>query len=106
MTHYTIHINRKQLEGFIWVAALTALIFTDPHQESHYSLCLIKNSGLGFCPGCGIGHSISFLFRGEITQAFKSHPLGFFAVIILIFRIYKIFNINPLFKINKHGSNH
>ncbi|WP_235208330.1 DUF2752 domain-containing protein [Saccharicrinis fermentans] len=67
---------------------------SDPHAHAHYSLCLIKNSGLDFCPGCGLGHSLGFLFRGEIANSFHSHPLGIFALIILTYRIFQIFKNN------------
>jgi Protein of unknown function (DUF2752) len=74
------------LEALVWLIALVTLALIDPH-ASHYSLCPLKNMGFTFCPGCGLGTSISFLFRGDVHSSFASHPLGIFAVIILSFRI-------------------
>lgn len=74
------------LEALIWVIALTVLAIMDPH-EAHYSICPLSNMGFEFCPGCGLGTSISFLFRGDVRASFATHPLGIFAVIILSFRI-------------------
>ncbi len=84
------NFKRFHLEAFFWIAAIGTLALTDPLKEGHASLCLIKNTGLGFCPGCGLGHSISWLFRGNIAASIQSHPLGIPAVIILLMRSYKL----------------
>lgn len=84
---------RVNLEAFIWLAALISLIFHDP-TSAHYTLCPFNNLGWEFCPGCGLGHSISFLFRGEIIKSLDAHPLGIFAVILLSYRIISIFRKN------------
>ena len=86
--------NRRLLEAWIWIAALLALAFTNPQVDGHMSLCLIKNLGWNFCPGCGLGHSIAWLFKGEVRQSFQSHPLGIIAVAILFFRIFQLFSTN------------
>jgi hypothetical protein len=83
--------KRAHLEGFFWMAALLVLALHSPLDQGHSSLCLAKNLDIGFCPGCGLGTSISWLFRGNLSQSFASHPLGLPAVIILIYRIYTIF---------------
>ncbi len=93
-------LNRRLLEAWIWIAALIALSLTNPQGEGHLSLCPIKNIGWSFCPGCGLGHSISWLFRGEINQSIQSHPLGIIAVGILLFRIFRLFLINGFTKID------
>ncbi|TLX75291.1 DUF2752 domain-containing protein [Labilibacter sediminis] len=92
--HKRIKLHRSHLEGFIWIAALLCLMISDPYESNHYSLCILKNNGFSFCPGCGLGHSISFLFRGNVTASFNSHPLGIFAIVILGHRIFKIFTNN------------
>lgn len=98
--------HRSHLEGLIWITGLFLLIISNPYENSHYSLCLMKNCGLNFCPGCGIGHSIGFIFRGDFTQSFKSHPLGIFAIAILCQRVYKIFKNNPLIKLEHDEQNY
>jgi len=75
------------LEAVIWITGLTFLAFNNPANH-HFSICPIKNLGFSFCPGCGLGESISYLFRLEFLESFYSHPLGPFAFIILMHRIY------------------
>ena len=81
------------LEALIWICGLTYLAIHIP-ESSHFTICPLKNLGVDFCPGCGLGNSISYLFRGDIISSFHSHPLGIFALIILIFRIITIINNN------------
>jgi len=85
--------RRKHLEAFFWLTAILALAITNPAEEGHASLCLIKNTGFDFCPGCGLGHSISWLFRGEFSASFHSHPLGIPALIILLSRSYNLLRL-------------
>jgi len=82
--------KKSHLEAYFWILSLVLLAFTNPEAESHYSLCLFKNLGIDFCPGCGLGHSIAFFFNGRFVESWNSHPLGFLAIIILIFRAYKL----------------
>lgn len=74
------------LEALIWITALVFLALNSPGCN-HFTLCPIKNLGFTFCPGCGLGQSISYLFRLDFINSFHSHPLGFFAFIILLNRI-------------------
>jgi hypothetical protein len=76
------------LEALVWIAGLLTLGLLDPTQEAHVTICPLANLGFEFCPGCGLGRSISFLFRGEFLQSFQSHPLGIAAVPILLHRIF------------------
>lgn len=78
------------LEAYMWMAALIYLFFIDPYQTQHYSLCLFNNLGIEFCPGCGIGRSISMLYRGDLMHSLKMHPLGLFALLMILLRIYKL----------------
>ena len=59
--------------------------------NTHSSLCPLSAAGLDFCPGCGLGHSVSYLARGNFEASFMAHPLGMIAVLILIWRIVQIF---------------
>lgn len=81
-------LKRIPFEALIWVAGLSALAIWSG--DAHFSLCPLKNAGLGFCPGCGLGRSISLLFHGQVQASLQSHPLGIFAVIILSFRIVNL----------------
>ena len=79
----------KMREAFIWTAALLLLAFTDPNCH-HYTLCPFSNLGFHYCPGCGLGRSIAFFFRGELTNSFEAHPLGIPAVGLFIYRIIQV----------------
>lgn len=85
-----LYFVRYNMEAFIWLTALILLAFTDPYLY-HFSLCPISNMGFEFCPGCGLGHAISFLFRGEILKSIQTHPLGILAVVLLTIRITTVF---------------
>jgi hypothetical protein len=74
----------------IWVAALAWLAFTDPAGPAHFSLCPLKAMGITWCPGCGLGHSISWLFRGNVHNSFRAHWLGIPALCIIVYRIYTL----------------
>ncbi|ASU32319.1 hypothetical protein MuYL_0416 [Mucilaginibacter xinganensis] len=43
--------------------------------------------GVTWCPGCGLGHSISFLFHGDIKNSLHAHWLGIPAVGVILYRI-------------------
>ncbi|WP_311954640.1 DUF2752 domain-containing protein [Mucilaginibacter terrae] len=49
---------------------------------------MFKLVGITWCPGCGIGHSISWLLHGNLTQSFKAHYLGIPALAVIIYRVY------------------
>ena len=96
---------RKYLELAAWIVGLILLAFMDPGTDTHYSFCFFKFIGIKYCPGCGLGHSISYLFHGNLSASFNAHPLGLFAVIVILFRIYKLsfLHILPLFKKYNYG---
>ncbi|MGD8780065.1 MAG: DUF2752 domain-containing protein [Ignavibacteria bacterium] len=75
------------MEALMWVAVLVSVFFINPYGEQHFTLCPFHNLGIDFCPGCGIGRSISFLYHGDIVNSFNMHPLGFFAFFIILYRI-------------------
>jgi len=87
-------------EAIIWTISLVALAFYYPDDHAHVTLCPISNLGFNFCPGCGLGRSIAFLFHGEIFKSWQAHPLGIFAVIILTYRV-----ITLTLKTNHYGKN-
>ena len=74
-------------EALIWLCALVVLAASNPESDFHFTLFWpswffdIKS------PGYGLGHSISWLFRGEIANSWDSHWLGIPTVIILSYRI-------------------
>jgi hypothetical protein len=80
----------KYFELVFWIAALIALAITNPAQNAHYTLCPLKLMGITWCPGCGLGHSISFLLHGSLTQSFHAHWLGVPALLLILHRIYTL----------------
>ena len=97
-----MRIYTKYFELIFWIFALVLLAAMKPTTDPHYSFCIFKMLGLSFCPGCGLGHSISYLFHGDIRESFSAHPLGIFAVIVLIGRIYNLFRLHIFSKTIKH----
>jgi len=79
-------IRRFPLEAICWFIALLVLALSETDNH-HFSLCPLQNAGLTFCPGCGLGRSVTLLFQGDLIASLKMHPLGIFAVIVLSFRI-------------------
>jgi len=78
------------LEAVVWTAGLAALAFLNPYDDYATSLCLFHHLGFEYCPGCGVGHSISFLFHGDWKSSLAAHPLGIFAVMVLTNRIRRL----------------
>jgi len=82
-------ITNAPIELIVWITSIFYFALINP-EEQHISLCLFKRIGLPWCPGCGIGHAISFLLHGEITRSFQVHPLGLFALLVLVARIINL----------------
>jgi hypothetical protein len=80
--------RRIPFEALLWITGLLLLAFADT--DSHFTICPLKNAGFDFCPGCGLGKSVTFIFRGQIAASFQAHPLGLFALFILSFRIINL----------------
>jgi hypothetical protein len=78
----------KYSELVFWITALVALALADPTNQTHFTLCPLKLLGFTWCPGCGLGHAISFLLHGDIKSSFHAHWLGMPALVIILYRIY------------------
>ena len=63
------------------------MCFADPTAESWIELCVFKWVGLGECPGCGLGHALGFLVRGEWSQALDSHIFAPAVAAVLMHRV-------------------
>ncbi|WP_276497686.1 DUF2752 domain-containing protein [Pontibacter litorisediminis] len=74
------------LEMLLWLTGLLLLALMDPHGDHLLSFCpfswLLENG----CPGCGLGHGIAFLVRGEWQASWAAHPLAGPAVLLLLWR--------------------
>jgi hypothetical protein len=90
------HFYRNYFEIVAFGGGLLLLALMDPNTASGPGLCILENIGFEYCPGDGLGHSISFIFRGEFDNALKSNMLGPFALAILSGRILYLFSQNYL----------
>ncbi|MCU4177205.1 DUF2752 domain-containing protein [Carboxylicivirga sp. N1Y90] len=90
--------KKRHLEAYFWLLAIVLLAFTNPELDSHFSLCLLKNLGFDFCPGCGLGHSIAFIFRGRFAESWHTHPLAIPALLLLLYRSYSLLKPDIHFK--------
>lgn len=81
-------------EALVWIVSLFYLAFIHFPGGTHITICPLANLGIEFCPGCGLGNSISYLFRFDIVSSFNTHPLGIFALIVLTLRIINIIKNN------------
>ena len=81
-------------EIIVWTSAIILLFLFDPTQQSHYNFCLFRNLGIKFCPGCGMGHSISYLLHGNLNASIKAHPLGIIALPVILYRIFTLAKYN------------
>lgn len=84
-------ISRKiSLEAVLWMIALLYLLFINPYATQEFTLCPFHNLGIEYCPGCGLGRSISFLYHGDFIHSLKTHPLGIAAFILILLRIIQL----------------
>jgi hypothetical protein len=81
----------RSREAWIWIAGLTGLVVLAPSLDNHVTICIPSTLGIDFCPGCGLGASISHLVRGEFAESWASHPLAVPTLAILIGRIIHLF---------------
>lgn len=86
-------LHKVEWEAMMWLAALIYLLFIDPYETQHFTFCPYKNLGIEFCPGCGIGKSISLLYHLDIVNSFQTHPLGIIAFIIITFRFIHLIKL-------------
>ncbi|MBD1398003.1 DUF2752 domain-containing protein [Pontibacter sp. JH31] len=78
------------LEAVCWVVAIVLLALMNPMETHLFSLCPWSWVTDARCPGCGLGHSIAFLFRGEWRASWEAHILGLPALLILGRRIFSL----------------
>lgn len=81
-------------EAIVWLGGLLALALMNPDSTQHYSFCVFKNLGFNYCPGCGLGHSISYFLHGDLVRSWQVHPLGVVATIILVTRTLSLLRMS------------
>ena len=90
-------LSYMPIELLFWIASLFALAFAEPQVHNHlqhFTLCPLANMGFEWCPGCGIGRSITQLLHGNIKASLDHHWFGIPALLIIIFRVRTLFKLN------------
>lgn len=77
-------------EAIFWLVGLIYLMFINPYQNQQFTLCPFHNIGITFCPGCGLGRSISFFYHGDFLHSLKTHQLGIIAFVLIAVRVIKL----------------
>jgi hypothetical protein len=77
-------------EAVIWTCGLVYLACIDPRVTHHLTICPLRLLGFEHCPGCGLGLSISYLLHGDLAGSWNTHPLGIFALPVLVWRIFSL----------------
>jgi hypothetical protein len=93
------------LELLFFSAALVLLFFLDDKQP-HVSLCPLAAIDFKYCPGCGLGHAIHYLLHLKFQQSWNAHPLGYFAVPVIIYRMYSLIKYNFFNPLNYPRNEH
>lgn len=78
------------LEVLLWLFGITLLALMNPEGEHLFSFCPFSWLWESGCMGCGLGHGIAYLFRGEWQAAWSAHPLALPALILLTWRCLKL----------------
>lgn len=86
----TLSSIKVPLEAIFWLLILLAPVFIDVSTEQHFTLCLFKNIGWDFCPGCGIGRAMAYLYRADLSSSLMSHPFAIPVVLILGHRVFQL----------------
>jgi len=86
LERYLRMLKRVPIEALSWSTGLLLLAIMDTGNDQ-FSLCPLANMELRFCPGCGLGRSISYFFHGDIAASVKTHPLGIVTIVMLLCRI-------------------
>lgn len=77
-------------ELIFWISALIGILFIDPYASGHFTLCPLDNLGFHWCPGCGLGRSMSLLTKGDFKASWSMHPLAMFAFGVIVYRIVEL----------------
>lgn len=91
-------------EAFCWFIGLVLLAFLDPTAPHVFSLCPFSWVFENGCPGCGLGHAIAFLYRGQWHASWEAHPLAVPALLLLAGRQYRL--IKNYFNLRAFNNQH
>lgn len=86
-------LSHIPLELVFWIVALVVLATASPVEHghiNHFTLCPLASMGFNWCPGCGIGRSITQLLHGDISASLAHHWFGMPALGIILWRIVEL----------------
>lgn len=78
------------LEAAMWLAGLLLLAIMNPSGEHLFSFCPFSWILEHGCWGCGLGHGIAYLVRGEWQASWQAHPLAAPAILLLLARCIQL----------------
>ncbi|CAL1521193.1 DUF2752 domain-containing protein [Chitinophaga sp. MM2321] len=81
--------SKINVELIVWPVGMLLLYLMTPSENSH-TLCLFKNAGLPFCPGCGLGHGIHYFLHGQWKESLHHHWLSPVVVAVLLHRTIQL----------------
>jgi len=90
MKKITQWIQIFPLELIFWIVSLIAILFINPDAGTHMSLCPLSQLGFEWCPGCGLGRSMSLLAKGDFQASWSMHPLAMLAYVVIFSRIWQL----------------
>lgn len=89
-----LRVTRARAEAMFWSLGVLAVAIADPNTGGLISVCPFEAIGswigLSFCPGCGLGHAVGFLVRGDLSQSMAAHPLAIPAVLTLTLHVRRL----------------
>lgn len=74
-------------EALVWAVALLVMRLSDPASQRHFTLFWPEWVFGIRSPGYNLGHSISYMLRGDPLSSFEAHWLGPLVVLVLLHRI-------------------
>jgi len=85
-----LYLRRKTglLEVALWLLGIAMLALMDPAGRHLFSFCPFSWLWAEGCWGCGLGHAIAHLARGEWQASWEAHPLALPAVLVLLRRCW------------------
>ncbi len=86
--------TRVTAEWIFWSATVLLLAATDPTDPPLVELCIWKFVGYDPCPGCGLGHALAYLLKGNLLSAIDAHPLSPFAAGVILLRIKSLWPLS------------
>lgn len=95
------YVSKLPLELIFWLGAIIGILLIDPYGPQHFTLCPLDNLGFHWCPGCGLGRSMSLLTHGDFKASWSMHPLAMFAFAVITYRIIQL--IRNLKTTRNHG---